>query len=175
MKNTIVVILFCLFAVPAWSAEHTATWDQYTPYPGNPVVGFRLWRGTGPYTLVAEFPGWARGGRWTQEVPIASGEAFTLTAVFAGAAGMWTDAACSDPQYTEQATCEAAAATWTAGSCSVSGYSTEAECEGTGSPRSAVYVYPMGDGTPGIRHARFKTVAGVAAAPLTKQNGARLR
>jgi hypothetical protein len=139
------------------------------------VVGFRLWRGADPYTLVAEFPGWARGGRWTQDEPIASGEAFTITAVFAEAAGVWTDAACSDPQYTEQATCEAAAATWTAGSCSADGYDTESECEGTESPRSAVYIYPMGNGTPGIRHARFKTVAGVTAAPLNKQSGARLR
>ena len=130
MMNTIVVMLFCLFAVPAWSAEHTATWDQYPPSPGNPVVGFRLWRGADPYTLVAEFPGWARGSRWTQETPIASGEAFTLTAVFANA---------------------------------------------TESFSSAVYVYPMGDGTTGIRHARFKSVAGVTAAPLTKQHGARLR
>ena len=175
MMNTIVVMLFCLFAVPAWSAEYTATWDQYPPSPGNPVVGFRLWRGADPYTLVAEFPRWARGGRWTQEVPIASGEVFTLTAVFAGPVGMWTDASCSDAQYTDQATCEAAAATWTAGSCSVDGYPTEAECEGTESPRSAVYVFPMGDGTSGIRHARFKAVAGVVAAPLSKQTGARLR
>ena len=130
MMNTIVVMLFCLFAVPAWSAEYTATWDQYPPSPENPAVGFKLWRGADPYTLVAEFPGWARGGRWTQEVPIASGEAFTLTAVFANA---------------------------------------------TESPRSAVYVFPMGDGTTGIRHASFKAVVGVAAAPLTKATGARLR
>ena len=128
--NTIVVMLFCLFAVPAWSAEHTATWNQYPPSPGNPVVGFRLWRGADPYTMVAEFPGWARGSRWTQETPIASGEVFTLTAVFADA---------------------------------------------TESPRSSVYVYPMGDGTPGIRHASFKAVAGVVAAPLNKTTGARLR
>ena len=130
MMNTIVVMLFCLFAVPAWSAEHTATWNQYPPSPGNPVVGFRLWRGADPYTMVAEFPGWARGSRWTQETPIASGEVFTLTAVFADA---------------------------------------------TESPRSSVYVYPMGDGTPGIRHASFKAVAGVVAAPLNKTTGARLR
>ena len=149
---------------------------RYWPeWSGWAVVGFRLWRGADPYTLVAEFPGWASGGRWTQETPIASGEAFTLTAVFAGPVGVWTDASCSDEQYTEQATCEAADATWTAGSCSVDGYPTEAECEGTESPRSAVYVYPMGDGTPGIRHARFKTVAWVTAAPLTNQTGARLR
>ena len=64
---------------------------------------------------------------------------------------------------------------WLAAQCEDTHFTTEAECEGTESPRSAVYVYPMGDGTPGIRHARFKTVAGVAAAPLTKQNGARLR
>ena len=118
----------CL-ASPAWSAEHTVTWG-YTPPMEPAVVGFRLWRGADPYTLVAEFPGWARGGRWTQEVPIASGEVFTLTAVFANA---------------------------------------------TESPRSAVYVYPMGDGTTGIRHARFKSVAWVVAAPLTKATGARLR
>ena len=79
------------------------------------------------------------------------------------------------PAVHEQATCAAAAATWTAGSCSADGYPTEAECEGTESPRSAVYVFPMGDGTPGIRHARFKSVAGVTAAPLTKHPGARLR
>ena len=174
VRILIPLFLMCL-ASPAWSAERTVTWS-YTPPIEPSVVGFRLWRGADdPYTLVAEFPGWARGGRWTQETPIASGEAFTLTAVFAGPAGVWTDAVCSDPQYTEQATCAAAAATWTAGSCSADGYPTEAECEGTESPRSAVYVFPMGDGTPGIRHARFKTVAGVAAAPLTKQNGARLR
>lgn len=94
------------------------------------MVGFRLWRGADPYTLVAEFPGWARGGRWTQETPIASGETFTLTAMLADA---------------------------------------------TESPRSAVYVYPMGDGTTGIRHARFKAAVGVVAAPLSKQHGARLR
>lgn len=159
---------------PTWSAEHTVTWG-IDPRWQPAVVGFRLWRGADPYTLVAEFRGWARGGRWTQDEPIASGEAFTITAVFAEAAGVWTDAACSDPQYTEQATCEAAAATWTAGSCSADGYDTESECEGTESPRSAVYIYPMGDGTRGIRHARFKTVAGVTAAPLNKQSGARLR
>lgn len=121
--------LLLIISSPAWSAEHTVTWD-YTPLVGPAVVGFRLWRGADPYTLVAEFPGWARGGRWTQEPPIASGETFTLTAVLSDAAEL---------------------------------------------PRSEVYVYPMGDGTPGIRYARFKTVAGVAAAPLTKQNGARLR
>ena len=169
----ITAFLACLTSI-ALAAEHTATWG-YTPPVEPTTTGFRLWRGAGPYTLVAEFPGWARGGRWTQEVPIASGEAFTLTAVFAGPAGVWTDAACSDAQYTDQATCEAAAATWTAGSCSESGYSTEAECEGTESPRSAVYVYPMGDSTTGVRHARFKTVAGVMAAPLTRATGARLR
>ena len=173
--DTIVVMLFCLFAVPAWSAEHTATWDRYPLSPENPVVGFKLWRWADPYTQVAEFPGWARGGRWTPEVPIASGEVFTLTAVFAGPVGMWTDASCSDAQYTDQATCEAADATWTAGSCSADGYDTEAECEGTESLRSAVYVYPMGDGTTGIRHARFKMVAGAVAAPLNKATGARLR
>lgn len=125
----VITIFFVLLSSQAWAAEHTVTWG-YTPLMEPAVVGFRLWRGADPYTLVAEFPGWARGGRWTQETPIASGEAFTLTAVFSDA---------------------------------------------TESPRSVVYVYPMGDGTPGIRHARFKTVAGVAAAPLTKQNGARLR
>ena len=171
----ILVTLFCLLYSSSWSAEHTATWDRYPPSPENPVVGFKLWRGGDPFTLVAEFPSWARGGRWTQEEPIASGEAFTLTAVFAGPVGVWTDAACSDVQYTDQSTCEAADATWTAGSCSAVGYTTEAECEGTESPRSAVYVCPMGDGTTGIRHARFKTVAGAAAAPLSKQTGARLR
>ena len=173
------MILIILFLVSltstAWSAEHTATWDRYPPSPENPVVGFKLWRGAYPYTLVAEFPGWARGGRWTPEVPIASGEVFTLTAVFAGPVGVWTGAACSDAQYTDQATCEAAAATWTAGSCSADGYDTEAECEGMQSHRSAVYVYPMGDGTTGIRHARFKEVVGVTAAPLNKTTGARLR
>ena len=130
MMNTIVVMLFCLFAVPAWSAEYTATWDQYPPSPENPVVGFKLWSGADPYTLVAEFPGWARGGRWTQETPIASGEVFTLTAVLADA---------------------------------------------TESPRSAVYVFPVGDGTTGVRHARFKAVVGVTASPLNKTTGARLR
>ena len=159
----------------AWAEEYTAIWGRYPPSPSNPVVRFKLWRGADPYTLMAEFPGWARGGRWTQETPIAAGDAFTLTAVFAGPVGVWTDAACSDAQYTDQATCEAAAATWTAGSCSAAVYSTEAECEGTESPRSPVYVFPMGDGTTGIRPARFKSVAGVVAAPLTKQNGARLR
>ena len=166
-----ILIMLCL-ANSVWAAEHTVTWG-YSPPVEPAVVGFRLWREADPYTLVAEFPGWARGGRWTQETPIAPGEAFTLTAVLAGPAGVWTDAACSDAQYTDQATCEAAAATWTAGSCSADGYSTEAECEGMESPRSAVYVFPMGDGTTGIRHARFKSVA--VAAPLTKQNGARLR
>ena len=121
--------LLLIISSPVWAAERTVTWD-YTPPMAPAVVGFRLWRGADPYTLVAEFPGWARGGRWTQETPIAAGEAFTLTAVFADA---------------------------------------------TESPRSEVYVYPMGDGTTGIRHARFKSVAGVAAAPLTKQTGARLR
>ena len=174
MKLILAILLSSILAVPAWAAEHTVIWG-YTPPITPAVVGFRLWRGSDPYTMVAEFPGWARGWRWAQEVPIASGEAFTLTAVFAGPAGVWTDAACSDPQYTEQATCEAAAATWTAGSCSADGYDTESECEGTESPRSAVYVYPMGDGSTGIRHARFKAVVGVTAAPLTKQNGARLR
>lgn len=121
--------LACLASM-ALAAEHTVTWG-YTPPMELAVVGFRLWRGAGdPYTLVAEFPGWARGGRWTQEAPIASGEVFTLTALFANA---------------------------------------------TESPRSEVYVYPMGDGTTGVRHARFKAVAGVTAAPLTKQHGARLR
>ena len=168
----IAALLACL-ACPALAVEYTATWDRYTHSPELTLVGFKLWHGGD--TLVAEFPGWARGGRWTQETPIASGEAFTLTAVFAGSVGVWTDASCSDEQYTEQATCEAADATWTAGSCSADGYSTEAECEGTESPRSAVYVFPMGDGTSGIHHARFKTVAGVVGAPLTKQHGALLR
>ena len=128
IRSLFIASFLASLASTALAAEHTVTWG-YTPTTEGSVVGFRLWRGADdPYTLVAEFPGWARGGRWTQEVPIASGEAFTLTAVFADA---------------------------------------------TESPRSAVYVYPMGDGTPGIRHARFKTVA--AAAPLTKQNGARLR
>ena len=173
---SVITIFFAAVAllVPAWAADNTVTWG-YTPPMEPAVVGFRLWRGDDPYILVAEFPGWARGGRWTQETPIATGETFTLTTVFSEAAGVWTDAACSDVQYTDQTTCEAAASTWTAGSCSVAGYSTEAECEGTESPRSAVYVYPMGDGTTGVRHARFKAVAGVAAAPLTKQNGARLQ
>ena len=129
MRYIVITLLIAIFARPAWAAEHTVTLG-YTPPSEPAVVGFRLWRGADPYTLVAEFPGWARGGRWTQETPIASGEAFTLTAVFADA---------------------------------------------TESPRSAVYVFPMGDGTPGVRHARFKTVAGVVAAPLTKQTGARLR
>ena len=206
----------------AWAAEHTVTWG-YTPPLEPAVVGFRLWRGADPYTLVAEFPGWARGGRWTQETPIAVGEAFTLTAVFAGPVSTWIDARCADPQYTDEQTCTAtnagntwtpaacsdpsytndvdcltAGQTWTAAHCSDPYYTeeteclaatliwlaaqcenthftTEAECEGTESPRSAVYVYPMGDGSSGVRHARFKTVAGVAAAPLTKQAGARLR
>ena len=173
-RSLALFLLLWLLASPAWAAEYTVTWG-YTPPMDPAVVGFRWWRGADPYTLVAEFPGWARGGRWTQETPIASGEAFTLTAVFAGPAGVWTDAACSDAQYTDQATCEAASATWTDAACSASGYPTEAECEGTESPRSAMYVYPMGDGTTGVRHARFKTTAGVVAAPLTKQNGARLR
>ena len=129
MRYIATMLLSAILASTAWSVEYTANWD-YTPPMETAVIGFKLWRGTAPYTLVAEFPSWARGGRWTQDVSIASGEAFTLTAVFA---------------------------------------------DSTESPRSAVYVYPMGDGTPGIRHARFKTVAGVAAAPLTKQNGARLR
>lgn len=128
-RHIIAVLLLLILAIPAWAAEHTVTWG-YTPPVEPAVVGFRLWRGADPYTLVAEFPSWARGGRWTQDEPIASGEAFTLTAVFD---------------------------------------------DDTESPRSEVYVYPMGDGTPGIRYARFKTVAGVTAAPLTKQNGARLR
>ena len=64
---------------------------------------------------------------------------------------------------------------WLAAQCEDTFLTTEAECEGTESPRSAVYVYPMGDGTTGVRHARFKAVAGVAAAPLTKATGARLR
>ena len=174
MRYIVITLLIAIFARPAWAAEHTVTWD-YTPPTEPEVVGFRLWRGAEPYTLVAEFPGWARGGRWMQETPIAAGEAFTLTAVLAGPAGVWTDAACSDAQYTDQATCEAAAATWTAGSCSAADYPTEAECEATESPRSAVYMYPLGDGATGIRHARFKSVAGVSPAPLTKQNGARLR
>lgn len=129
------IYLFSIFlslvlaANSAWSAEHTVTWG-YTPPMEPAVVGFRLWRGDDPYTLVAEFPGWARGGRWTQGTPIATGEAFTLTAVFADA---------------------------------------------TESPRSEVYVYPMGDGTTGIRHASFKAVVGVTAAPLNKTTGARLR
>jgi len=173
-RSLALFLLLWLLASMAVAAEHTVTWG-YTPPTEPAVVGFRLWRGADPYTLVAEFPGWARGGRWTQELPIASGEVFTLTAVFAWPAGVWTDAACSDAQYTDQATCEAAAATWTAGSCSVAGYPTEAECEGTDSPRSAVYVYPMGDGTTGIRHARFKSVAVVVGAPLNKTTGARLR
>jgi len=156
------------------AAEYEMSWD-YTRPTSPAVIGFKLWSGTDPYELVAEFPGWARGGRWTQETPIASGEAFTLTAQFSGPVGTWVGAACSDVQYTDQATCEAASATWTAGSCSANGYDTDSECEGTESHRSAVYVYPKGDGTPGIRHARFKAVFGVAAAPLTKQNGARLR
>ena len=128
---SVITIFFAAVALlgPAWAAEHTVTWG-YTPPMEPAVVSFRLWRGAEPYTLVAEFPGWARGGRWTQETPIASGEAFTLTAVFANA---------------------------------------------TESPRSAVYVYPMGDGTTGIRHASFKAVVGVTAAPLTKATGARLR
>ena len=122
--------LLLIISSRAVASENTVTWG-YTPPIEPAVVGFRLWRGAAPpYTLVAEFPRWARGGRWTQETPIASGEAFTLTAVFA---------------------------------------------EGTESPRSAVYVYPMGDGTTGVRHARFQAVAGVAAAPLTKATGARLR
>ena len=121
--------LLLIISSRAVAAEHTVTWG-YTPTTEPAVVGFRLWRGSDPCELVAEFPGWARGGRWTQETPTASGEAFTLTAVFADA---------------------------------------------TESPRSAVYVFPMGDGTPGIRHARFKSVAGVAAAPLNKTTGARLR
>ena len=129
MRYIVIILLSAILASTAWSAEHTTIWS-YTPPTDTAVVGFRLWRGADPYTLVAEFPGWARGGRWTQEAPIASGEAFTLTAVLSDA---------------------------------------------TESPRSAVYVYPMGDGTTGIRHARFKAAAGVAAAPLTKQNGARLR
>ena len=129
MRLILAILLPSILAIPAWAAEHVVTWG-YTPPSEPAVVGFRLWRGADPYTLVAEFPGWARGGRWTQDEPIASGEAFTLTAVFD---------------------------------------------DSTESPRSAVYVYPMGDGTPGIRHARFKTVAGVTDAPLTKQNGARLR
>ena len=124
----IAAFLACLASM-AVAAEHTVTWG-YTPPVEPAVVGFKLWRGADPYTLVAEFPGWARGGRWTQEAQIASGEVFTLTAVFADA---------------------------------------------TESPRSEVYVFPMGDGTTGIRQARFKSVAGVAAAPLTKQTGARLR
>lgn len=128
-RSLALFLLLWLLASPACAAEHTVTWG-YTPPMEPAVVGFSLWRGADPYTLVAEFPGWARGGRWTQETPIASGEAFTLTAVFADA---------------------------------------------TESPRSAVYVYPMGDGATGVRHARFKTVAGVAAAPLTNQTGARLR
>lgn len=124
MRYIVIILLSAILASTAWSAEHTTIWS-YTPPTDPAVVGFRLWRGADPYTLVAEFPGWARGGRWTQEVPIASGEAFTLTAAFAGPAGVWTDAACSDAQYTDQATCEAAAATWTAGSCSADGYSSE--------------------------------------------------
>ena len=129
MRYIVIILLSAILASTAWAAEYTATLG-YTPHMEPAVVGFRLWSGAGPYTLVAEFPGWARGGRWTQETPIASGEAFTLTAVFADA---------------------------------------------TESPRSVVYVFPMGDGTTGIRHARFKAVAGVAAAPLTKATGARLR
>ena len=120
--------LACLASI-ALAAEHTVTWD-YTPPTEPAVIGFKLWHGTDPYTLVAEFPGWARGGRWTQETPIASGEVFTLTAVFADA---------------------------------------------TESPPSEVYVFPMGDGTTGIRHARFKSVSGVTTAPLTRATGARLR
>ena len=129
MKTFCLLLCILLYVVPARAAEHTATWD-YTPPSEPAVVGFRLWRGTDPYTLVAEFPGWARGGRWTQETPIAAGEAFTLTAEFG---------------------------------------------DGTEPPRSAAYVYPMGDGSSGVRHARFKAAAGVAAAPLTKHTGARLR
>ena len=122
-------ILACIVVSNAMAAEHTVAWE-YTPTIETAVVGYRLWRGADPYELVAEFPGWARGGRWTQETPIAAGEAFTLTAVFD---------------------------------------------DDTESPRSAVYAYPMGDGTTGVRHARFKVVAGVTAAPLNKTTGARLR
>ena len=129
MRYIVTILLSAILASTAWSAEYTTTWS-YTPPTEPAVVGFKLWRGTAPYTLVAEFPSWARGGRWTQDVSIASGEAFTLTAVFA---------------------------------------------DSTESPRSAVYVYPMGDGSTGVRGHRFKSVAGVVAAPLTKQNGARLR
>jgi hypothetical protein len=129
MKYIYILTCVLLQAALVVAAEHTVTWG-YTPPMEPAVVGFRLWRGAGPYTLVAEFPGWARGSLWTQETPIASGEVFTLTAVFADA---------------------------------------------TESPRSSVYVYPMGDGTAGIRHARFRAVVGVTAAPLTKQHGARLR
>ena len=112
MKLILAILLPLIFAIPAWAAEHTVTWG-YTPPTEPAVVGFRLWRGADSYDLVAEFPGWARGGRWTQEEPIASGDMFTLTAVFDGPIGEWTDAVCSDPQYTDQSTCEAAAATWT--------------------------------------------------------------
>lgn len=218
------IFLSLVLASPAWSVEYKATWDRYTHSSEVTLVGFRLWRGTDPYTLVAEFPGWARGGTWTQETPIASGDVFSLTAVFAGPVSTWIDAHCADPQYTDEQTCTATSAgnTWTLDACSDPAYTTEvdclaaeqtwtarhcsdpyyntgeaeclaatltwfaaqcedisfpteAECEGTESHRSAVYVYPMGDGTTGIRHARFKTVAGVTAAPLNKQNGARLR
>ena len=129
IRSLFIAALLACLASMAWAAEHTVTWG-YTPPVEPAVVGFKLWRGADPYTLVAEFPGWARGGRWTQETPIAAGEAFTLTAVFANA---------------------------------------------TESPRSEVYVYPMGDGTTGIRHASFKAVVGVTAAPLNKTTGARLR
>ena len=122
-------ILACIVVSNAMAAEHTVAWE-YTPTIEPAVVGYRLWRGADPYELVAEFPGWARGGKWTQETPIASGEAFTLTAEFG---------------------------------------------DGTESPRSAAYVYPMGDGTTGIRHSRLKALAGTVAAPLTKPAGARLR
>ena len=224
IHHLFIAALLAVIATPALAAEHTVTWDwNTTPSPSNPVVGFRLWRGTDPYTLVAEFPGWARGGRWTQETPIASGEAFTITTVFSGPVSTWIDArcadsqytdeqtctttsagntwipsACSDPAYTTEVDCVAAGQTWTAAHCSDpyyteetaclaatlmwlaaqcedTHYTTEAECEGTESPRSPVYVFPMGDGATGIRPARFKSVAGVVAAPLTKQNGARLR
>lgn len=166
--------MILIVASQAAASEYTVVWD-YTPPASPAVVGFSLWSGTDPYTLVAEFPAWARGARWTPEQPIASGEVFTLTAMFAGPVGVWTDAVCSDTQYTDQATCEAAEETWTAGSCSAYGYTTEAECEGTESPRSATYMYPMGDGSSGVRPARFKAVVGTVSAPLTKATGARLR
>ena len=58
------LLILASLASPTWSAEYTVTWG-YTPPMEPAVVGFRLWRGADDlYTLVAEFPGWARGGRW---------------------------------------------------------------------------------------------------------------